>query len=59
MIPNEENEEITNIGDNIPQTQKQLNWETFFNALVLAHKIFLKTKEKPKIMNVTPSHHKT
>ena len=28
VIPNGENEEITNIGNNIPQTQKQLNWET-------------------------------
>ena len=26
VIPNGENEEITNTGNNIPQTQKQLNW---------------------------------
>ena len=28
MIPNGENQGITNIGNNIPDTQKQLNWAT-------------------------------
>ena len=28
MMPNGENQEIKYIGNNIPQTQKQFNWET-------------------------------
>ena len=28
VIPNGENQEITNIGNNIPETQKQLNLAT-------------------------------
>ena len=28
VIPNGEKQEITNIGNNTPQTQKQLNWAT-------------------------------
>ena len=36
---------------------KPLYWSHFLNTLMLANKIFEKTKEKPKIMNVTPSRH--
>ena len=36
---------------------KPLYWSHFFDTLLLAHKIFEKTKEKPKIMTVTPLRH--